>query len=1040
MPAFSFTIKTIHCKDISVTARKGMLRLFFFLIVSFGSAGILLPGAQMLRQTGALRGFVTDTNEFPIPNFVVTATSPALMGTSSDVTREDGSFRLSNLPPGMYRVSAVLDGFKTVIQENIRVQTGSIVTLHLQTEPSSLKEEAMVVAAAPSLDLRSSKITQVVTSEVLQQLPLNRDFIDLFRMVPGAAGSISTYSGSVNGASPTTVAYELDGVNANSPSHGGLLIDPHYDAVEEVEIMTGGLPAQIGDSGGSYVNIVTKSGGNEFHGHVQAFYTNENLARILFSDEQLGDLGVGKPQSPIFDTDISFSLGGPIIKDKIWFFADMGILKSERHGQFIPTTILGKHYDQYMQPESIWRGMLKFTVQLSKSLRFFTMVHGELLDCDVFNSWDRQRTYDSRFTQIDNTKLSATANMTWFLNSDTFLDFRAGFVNHWYPITADPASEANAAFSDGYTGYTWNGIPSWESYITRRTWQASVRGTHFMDEFLGGEHEWGVGIEAVLGLDRYGYRRINPLTWWYYNENPYYYREFYDLDGPHPQFGDGLLQFTNCGSQYRDSEKDLILNRWSAYIQDSFTIKKRLTINAGIRFDSYNGYLGRAVTTGTSGLPLEIGQDVLEPVLDFNPFGPFEMNPIKDVMAFVAINPRIGLIYDLFGDNRTALKLAYSRYSEQVPVWRFSNVSPDVLANYSFHWWDLNENGQPDSPGIDEYAPVGGFGQFTQPDPEYLLSRVDPDLTAPVYNEVIVSLSHELFQNFVIKAQYLYKAGRKLYGSALYDPERGQFWYNLDSASDLYVPFSTTVPAWEDYSEKQVTVYYFSKDSPYQKRFFLQTNIPESKRDYHGLELSFNKHFSDGWLMGGSIVFSRHMSFMSLDSPYIRRTPGSSPNDFVNGYGRDIWDQPLVIKLFGSFNLPLKLKGAFFYTHTSGTPYGRTVTVVPPPKWAAANNAVPWNVWVRLEEIGTQREPSRKNLDLRIEKQFVLPFGQIGVFLDVYNVLGNKYIIYGTDPAGLWRPEDANSSSGTFTPDWSYGRAMNVQGTRIFKFSIRFSY
>ena len=1020
--------------------RKDGRGLFFFLVVSLVSTVLLFPGAQMLRQTGAIRGLVLDGEGVSIPGFIITAISPSLMGIRSDVTRADGSFRLTNLPAGIYSIKAELDGFQTIKQENIRVQTGSIVTLHLQSRPSSLEEQVTVVASVPSIDLQSSKITALATSEVLLQLPLNRDFVDLFRMVPGAAGSVSTYSGSVNGASPTTVAYELDGVNANSPYHGGLLIDPQYDAMEEVEIMTGGLPAQVGNSGGSYVNIVTKSGGNEFHGHAQVFYTNENLAKIMFSDEQLADLGVGKPQSPIFDTDVSASLGGPIIKDRMWFFADLGLLKSELHGQFIPTTILGKYYDQYTQPETIWRGMMKFTFHFSESLRLFAMVHGEVLNRDVFNSWDRQRTYDSRFTLIDNTKLSATANMTLFLSSDTFLDLRAGFVNHWYPITADPAFEANNAFSDGYTGYTWNGIPSYESYITRRTWQASARITHFMDDFLGGDHEWGGGAEVVLGLDRYGYARINPLTWWYYNENPYYYREFYDLDGPHPQFGDGLLQFTNCGPRPHDSEIELIVNRWGGYLQDAFTIKKRLTVNAGVRFDIYNGYMGKAVTTGTSGLPYEIGQAVVKPALGFNPFGPFEMDPIEDVMNFITVSPRLGLSYDLFGDRRTALKMSYSRYSEQIPVWRFAGVSPDVLANYSFHWWDLDLNGQPDSPGIDNYAPVGGFGQFTQPDPDYLLSRIDPNLTAPVYDEFVVSVSHELLRNFVIKAQYLYKKGRKLHGTGLYDPERDQFWYNLDSAQDYYVPFTTTVPAWEEYPEETLTVYYFSKDSPYQKRFMLQTNLPESKREYQGFELSFDKRFADGWLMGGSIVISRHKSFLSTDSPYVRRTPGGSPNDFINGFGHDIWDQPLVIKLFGSIDLPLGFSGAFFYAHTSGVPYGRTVTVVPPPDWAAANNAVPWNAWVRLEEIGTRREPSRNNLDVRLEKRIVRPFGQMGFFLDIYNVLGNKYIAYGNDPAGLWRPEGADTQSGTFTPDWSYGRALNVQGTRIFKFSVRFSF
>ncbi len=996
--------------------------------------------AQMLRQSGAIRGSVSDLEKMPLPGVMITASSPSLMGIRTDITEEDGSFRLPSLPPGIYAVQAELVGFKTVRQENIRVQTGSVVLLQLQTETSSLQERVEVTATTPSIDIQSSKISNVITNETLQRLPLSRNFPNLFGTIPGAAGDISTYSGSIHGATPTTVVYEIDGINANSPTHGGLLIDPQYDAMEEVEIMTGGLPAQVGNTGGSYVNIVTKSGGNTFHGHAQLFYTNEKLTRILYSDAELADLGIGKPQFPLFETDVSASLGGPVLRDRIWFFADLGLLKAEQNGLFIPTTILGKPYDQYTQPASIWRGMLKLTAQPSRFLRFFSMIHGELLNQDVFNTWDRQRTYDSRFTLIDNTKVSATVNLTWLPGSDTFLDFRAGLVNHWYPITADPAYEANTAFSDGYTGYTWNGISSWESFITRRSWQASVRITHFMDDFLGSDHEWGIGIEMVWGLDRYGYERTNPLTWWYYDGNPYYYRGFYALDGPHPQFGDGRLQYTNCGSGPHDSEKDLIVNRWGAYIQDSLTIQDRLTINAGIRLDAYNGYMGKAVTTGTTGLPLEIGRAVILPALGFNPFGPFEIDPIRDVMVFKTVSPRIGVAYDLFGDHRTSLKLSYSRFTEQVPVWRFSSVSPDVLANYTFHWWDRNENGQPDSPGIDDYAPEGGLGQFTRPDPAYLRSRVDPNLTAPLYDEFIASLSHELFKDFAVKIQYLYKQGRNLHGTALYRPETDRFWYNLESVEEFYVPFTTTVPAFEGFPAESVTVYFFSQDSPYTNRFFLQTNIPESKREYHGLELSFEKRYSRGWSLGGSAVLSRHMSLMPVDSPYIRRLPGRSPNDFINGYGRDGWDQPLVFKLFGAFDLPLDFCASFFFSYTSGVAFGRTVTIVPPAQWAAANHAVPWNVWVRLETVGTRRHPSIANLDIRLEKRLTWPMGRMGVFLDIYNVMGNKYVTYGRDPGGLWRPVEVSSGAGTYTPDWSYGRAMSVQATRIFKLSARFHF
>jgi len=1017
-----------------------MKRCSIALIAGLCILAVGLPGGQTLPQTGVIRGILTDGGDHPLPGASAVAAGPALMGTQTDVTHNDGSFRLPNLPPGLYSITVELPGFKTLKHDDIRVQTGSVVTIRLKTEPSALNEEVVVKAAAPVVDVRSTKVSDVFTGEMLARLPLNRNFVDMFEMIPGSAGKIDTYSGSINGGTPTNVSFELDGVNLNCPSSGGLVLDPQFDCVEEVEIATGSLPAQVGNSSGSYVNIVSKSGGNAFHGHAQVFHTGGGLTRTLFSDQRLADLGLGKPQTPVYDTDVSGSLGGPILKDRIWFFFSGGATLNKVPSLFIPTTIEGRTYDQYNIRQDVWRGLFKVTAQFSKSLRFFGMVHGELLNCDVYNGWDAQRTYEARFNLENNTKAAATADLTWLPGKNTFVDVRAGYVNHDFPLTGDPSSAANIGYTDGFTGYSWNGLTSYENYITRRTVQASARLTHFLDDFLGGAHEIGLGIETGYGMDRNAYARDNPLTWWYYDGNPYYYRGYYGLDAAHPQFGDGRLQFVNCGLEANDSLKQLEVNRWGGYVQDSFAVTQRLNIQAGLRLDVYDASMAKAYTTGRTGLAYEIGQAVVAPVLGFNPYDAFELSPLRGVIRFASLDPRVGLTWDPFGRGRSALKLSYSRYSEQFPAWRFSGISPDVLGNYNFHWWDADADGQPDPPGVDEYAPVGGFGQFTRPNLDYLRSRVDPGLKAPSYDEIVVSFNHEIFSHFSVKAQYLHKRGRNLYGNALYDQESGRYWYSLEDAPENYVPFTTTVPAVGDFPEEEVTIYLFSTASPYNNRFFRQTNMPESKRDYDALEMSFNKRYSSGWSLAGSVVLSRHMSFMSSYNPYSRRTPGASPNDYINAYGRDDFDRPLLIKLFGTFDLPLGFAGSFFYSHASGAPYARTVTILPPASWAAANGAVPWGTFIYLEPLGKRRQPSIDNVDIRLEKPFETRLGRLGLSLDMYNALGNKYVTEGWNPGGTWRPAGADGTAGTFTPDWSYGRAISVLGTRMIRLSFRWSF
>jgi len=994
---------------------------------------VAMLGAQVARQSGVIRGTVTDTEGAPLPGMTITGTSPSQLGAVSDVTNESGGFRLANLAPGTYTLTAEMQGFKTLKREGIIVQVGQVITINLQTEPSAINEEVTITASAPTVDVQSTKIGGVVTSDMIQRLPLNRNLLNVFSTVPGAAGTIDTYAGSIHGGASTTVSFEVDGVNANDPTHNGLLQAPQFDSMEEIEISTGGLPAQIGNTGGSFVNIVTKSGGNTFSGQFQAYYTNEDLLEVLFPAEQLKAMGVGKPSAAKFDLDATATLGGPIIKDKIWFFAQGGRRGWTNYSSFIPTTIFGKAYEQYDDPNTQLEGFLKLTTQLSKSLRFFAMFNIRNLDREVYGGGGTRTAYDANFTLNNNTWIQTTGNLTWLLSPNTFVDIRGGYVNRWYPIVSMPEYRNNVGYRDDYTGYSWNGIPSYESFITRRSTQASARLTHFQDNFLGGDHEIGAGVEYQWGMDRYGFARGNPMEWFYYNGNPYYYRGRYGLTDTHPVYGDGRLSWVNCGPNEGDTVKDLLEQRLSAYLQDSWTIQNRLTINVGVRLDNYKGWAGEAKTTGVTGLPFQIGQGI-ESQIGFNPFGPMKVDPIKGVVNFTTISPRVGLTYDLFGDGKTALKASFSRYAQAVPVMFFSDVSTAVQGQYTFNWWDDNDNGTPDAPGTDHYVPTGGLGAFSLPDREYLASKVDPDLTTPHYLEYVVSLNHELFKDFSLKVQYLHKTGYNQFGWALYDRGTGERWHSYELAPDYWVPFTTTVPAYGNYPAQEVTAYFLSNNAPYDDQFRLQTLMTEARRKYGAFELAFDKRFSRGWSLGGSIVLSKH-TFYDAEWP--------DANTFINNGGRDGNDQPIAIKLYGSFDLPWGFIGSFFYRHNDGTPYARTVTIVAPSDWAEANN-VNLNygdAWINVEKVGARRNQSFDNVDLRFEKQFNVRFGKLGVFLDVYNLLGNRYINYGQDPGGTWAPTGFGSTTGSYTDISSrYGKVTGINGTRTYKFSLRFTF
>ena len=1004
---------------------------------------LLVPflAAQVSRQTGVIRGTLTDMAGAPLPGANIVATSPGLMGSVSAATDASGVYRLVNLPPGTYALTATMPGFKTVKKTGVQVQVGQTYTVNLQTEESTLSEEVTVTGAAPVVDVESNKVTSVISTELLQNLPLNRSINNLFNSTAGSAGTSGAYSGSIHGANSGSTAYEIDGVNGESPTTGGMQISPQYESIEEIEIATAGLPAQVGASGGSFISVVTKSGGNTFHGQAQAYYTAKGLNQMLFTNEELASLGRSKPAFAKYDVDGSFSLGGPIIKDRIWFFSTFDYRKNEYTLNNVPVTLEGTAYDTFTNPTKTYAPFVKLTTQLNRDMRLFFMFNGSFTKNLYYPSY--YQVFESTTRSLSNS-MAVTANLNWMFGPNTYLDIRGGYNNLDWSLTSQPDARLNPTKIDDYTGYIWSNKDGEEQYTIRRGETVSARLTHFLDNVLGGNHELGAGVEYVYSFDRLTVARGNSLTMHYYDGDPYSYaaqgmnREIY---------GDGYIQLFNMGPNEGDSTKDLPGNRFGAYIQDSFSIKNRLTVNFGLRYDNYWGGFGGATSTGTAtdGLAYKMGEFVAE-TIGWNPYAAMTWEPIRKTMQTSALSPRIGLSYDLFGNGKTALKISWGRYYEAMPVMWFSNAQASIQANYGFNWWDENGNHIPDDPGIDTYVPTDGYWSFVEQDTEALRELVagkgeQYQLKAPWNNELVVSLSHELTKNLSVKLQYVNKLGRRDHWDTMYNTATKTYLNSLqDAPAGFWVPFTTTVPAVGDWDESTVTIYVPTNDYDWDNVVYRQASNPYSKRLYNGVELTFDKRYANGWALGGSITLAKSKSITPYD-----------PNYVVNGWGADINDIPMAIKLFGSFRVPLGFVGSFIYRHLEGGPlnYGGSfwdksmdVYVYVPDDWLAENNCVTWYNWigVQLAPNGTHRQASWDNIDFRLEKQFKFNFGTVAVFADVFNLLGNKYVYSGLNPSGVWYPDGENTSSGTRVVDSYYQKVTSVSGVRIFKLSARVSF
>ena len=1008
---------------------RGMWGIFFLIGI------VSLLSAQVALETGSIRGVVTDPEGTPLPGVSVTASGPNLIGSISDVTKADGSFRLPSLPIGRYVVVASLAGFQITRREEVVVSVSMTTTINYQLKPSTLKEEVTVVATSPVVDIERTHVSMSIQTTEIQKLPVNRTLTNLVNLTAGAVGAVVRSTASSNNN------YSLDGVTTQDPDTGGNTYTVQYDAMEEVELMTGALPAQVGMAAGTFVNVVTKSGGNEFHGQVQAFYSNESLVQFLFSEAERNALGLGKPAIPTLSMDLSGILGGPIIKDKLWFFADFAYQRTVNRSPLIPTTILGVSYNPYDMPETYDRIFLKLTTQLSKALRVSVVSSFELLNRPAWN-WYWTAEYIPEECTIDyknGLSFAQTGNLNWVLSSSTFLDLRVGAVQRFMPSYIRAGTEGKISYQDSYTGYIWNTNSRYDETYRRYTNQVAAQLTNFQDNLLGGNHQFQAGIDiGYQGAEFEWWRPGESMNWYYWNGNPYYWRGNYGLNGPHPTLGDGRINMSiMSGTKDMSSGDYSKIWRTSAYLQDSWTIKNRLTINAGVRYDRISGGFPEAKKGATAGIAPAIGASVLQPVYGINPYGELVAPEWKNALGWGAVSPRLGISYDLFGDGRTALKVSYSEYVQSMKGVYIESLHPFDLRSYTWNWWDMNNNQFPDAPPIDRYALYSGSP--VDMIESYYRDKVGKNFKAEKYIDTAVGIQHELFRNFRVGLQYIHRTRVNTVEDVLWDRASGKYWYTYDRAPDWWVPFKTTVPAYKGFPAQDVTLYFVSNNAPYQNEFLAFANIPEAKKVYDGIDLSFDKRFANNWSLGGSINVSKSLGHFEGSQGH--GSDFDNPNWWVNRYGRTGNDRPLIIKLYGSYSMPYNFVVSLILQHYDGTPFTRTVTVLPPAAWTAANNTLTRSYTINVEAPGPRRNYAIDNCDVRAEKEFTVgKIGKLGIYLDVYNVFGSRYNTVSLNPGGNWAPADANTAAGTFTASSSFGKVTGLTGQRQFKLSARFTF
>lgn len=1069
---------------------KNFLKFLLILFLALGLSSISLAQA---RQTGSIHGTVVDEEGNVLPGATVTLSGPRVMGTKTYITSETGKFRFPALLPGKgYEIKVEMPGFKTTIRKGLIVSVGKTTEITITLEVATIEEEVTVTAESPVVDVETSKVSVHYDTDFLVSIPYSRDLYGIQNSIPGAISEGVDYrrTSSILGGTVRSALYQLDGVPMNDPTTWYSMANINVDVYEEIEFGIGSLPAEIGQTDSVVINIVTKSGGNKFTGNATAYYTGDSLAQDLWTDEQISALEVVPPEKHSDYKDGSLSFGGPLLRDRFWFFLNgrrivWGKANPEIHDVRMakiaaaapPGTFTAAELQHYDIDHEEWMGFAKMTFQLAKNIRYMAMYHYNHLYEPVYSN----RTGDSRSWAVtaiwdhENTH-TTTHQFNWVLDQNTFLDLRGTYLHRHFPIMMRPEYANNYTTYDRTQEIYWGNTWYTDDYI-RKKLLVSTSITRFQDEFLGASHEFKAGAEfedSVYFRDRCrGYEKgDNPYyTYWrdyvkYMQTGNNKYKYYYSTSRkegrlrirPYPEHG--------VWKAYDNAR------RYSAFAQDSI-ITGRLAINLGLRFDyayayepeqerpaMYDRYkvgpewLNPALAAMDPNILLKALNDQYhnDPSIEFNQTSALDpiTTPYKEVVKFVTLSPRIGFVYDLFGDGKTAIKLSFARYYE--PVWTGKyNAGQLFGGSMNWSWYDRNGNGYMDLPVPAEQSKYGkapANPAYTDPNgDEYRLRSYDvqdpnfnyyiDDLKAPYMNEFLAGIEHELVKDFKLGLQFVYKVNKNIVEDV--DKNNG---YDPDAVDDqgrpIWIPYTATDPGWDAEfgtdDDQQITVYGLAEYAP--TRAYHGVNPAEAKREYIAGILTFDKRMSNKWQLKGSILYS---AFKGNHDPGYSATEGESgmfdnPNTMINSYGRVAFDRPLQIKIMGTYILPYDFILTAYIQHRSGRPWARSIDRVYFPSGFESQDS--YASGILAETIGSRRNAPYTNLDLRLEKSFTLgEYGKLSLYLDVFNVGGRSGIQVNRNPYARlkdWKEEYKLSST--------YGQITGVYGVRSVRFGMRYTF
>ncbi len=965
--------------------------------------GLTGVAARAQSQGGGLQGRVVDEAGQPVVGATIQVTGPALQGFQGTATDLSGQYIIPFLPVGKhYEVKVEAPSYNTIIRKGIEVPLG--MTISLPFTLSQGKTEIVVTAAAPLIDSKKTEVGANISDRMINSIPLGRNSSNIAFLAPSAVPSAPSPTGNrdinnspaIAGGSAAENSYLINGVDVTSTGYGTNNSALNFDFIEATEVKTGGMDAEYGALLGGQVSSITKSGGNEFHGSLFAYYFDDGLGA---KERRLNNPGISTYQTTFKQYDVGGSLGGYFLKDKLWFFAaydynktDIGYKTTAGQNYVLLNDRLGPSWaDTYKDTQKDPQYALKITWNISENHKLSASFFGDDFKRD-YQRWLNNPVGNAGASPTKQTSknwaVSAQWNAIWTpkfftelvvsrrdVQQDTTPSLAAGLDNYAYgyyygagTYTGYQVIPVAGAFTSGAGGPVnltdWR--PSYgaqnRTYQHERNDQFRFKATNLFNFY--GRHELSYGAQYYnIHYDQnYNYTGPNLM-----GEHSQIFDGTFGGWIPNPWYGQATSGGawvrwrpvdtwapTSNGSPFVYQARGFMNNNakntkqtYTAYwVQDNFNITDYFMLKVGLRLDQIH-MSGMNNDTNNPG--------VLYPGHGYSTGQARHVN-INDMWA-----PRIGFTWDIAHNNKSKLYGFYGQYYERIP----NDMAVRALTDeyFYFAWYE--------DPGLTiPYTGYMGKSSWSRSDyiaglyPTKIQGGPNGGKLKGSYNEEwILGFQYEIRPDFSMGVRAVYRSLGRIIEDISVDAATTYIVTNPDQWTNVWVPDAGGNPN-------------------YWYRF------PKPVRIYRALEITADKRFSKNWMMQGSYVLSRlegnYEGLFSNDNGQLDPNITSKydiPSLLVNGYGLMPNDRTHVIKLFGGYffdNIPLELSTNF--TLYSGTPISKL----------GSDSAYGTDEGFCTPRGTAGRTPTIWSVDLGAQYSFKLWKSNLALRADIFNVTNEQ--------------------------------------------------